>query len=44
MVEELVEYYMFTDEQAQYAADNCGVDWDDQALKYVIEPLRYPPE
>ena len=28
-----LEYEGYSTEEATYAADNCGADWDEQALK-----------
>lgn len=32
LVDWLVTYRYFTEDQARYAADNCGADWNEQAL------------
>ena len=28
-----LKYSKFTDDQAKYAADNCGADWNEQAAR-----------
>ena len=34
-----LEYDAFTTEQATYAADNCGADWNEQAVRKATEYL-----
>lgn len=38
---EQLEYEGFTPEEATYAADNCGADWNNQASKKALDYLIY---
>ncbi len=38
---EQLEYEGFTSEEATYAADNCGADWNKQAAKKALDYLGY---
>lgn len=41
LIEELVEYHNFTESAATYAADNCGADWNEQAVQAAKSKLKY---
>ena len=38
---EQLEYEGYTNEEAQYGADNCGADWNEQAAKKAKSYLKY---
>lgn len=38
---EQLEYEKFTNEEATYAADNCGADWNEQAARVAQSYLDY---
>ena len=40
-LKELLEEDSFSEEQVAYAADNCGVDWNEQARRAAIEFLEF---
>lgn len=40
MIDQL-EFEGFTTEEATYAVDNCGADWNEQAAKKAQEYLDY---
>ena len=42
LVEQLM-FEKFTAEQAAYAADNCGADWNEQAAKCAENYLKAQP-
>lgn len=41
LIEELNEYRGFAEDAAVYAADNCGADWNEQAVQYADRMLDY---
>ena len=44
LIEWLVEYEDYTQETAKYAADNCGADWQEVALRAAKEMLSEQPD
>ena len=40
MIEQL-EYEKYTSEQAKYGADNCGANWNEQAVKSANSYLDF---
>ncbi|MBQ3413354.1 Ltp family lipoprotein, partial [Candidatus Saccharibacteria bacterium] len=36
-----LEYEKFTHDQAVYGVDNCGADWNEQAVKKAASYLKY---
>lgn len=38
-----MEYEKYSHEDAVYAADNCGADWYEQAVKKARSYLEYSP-
>ena len=41
LIEELNEYRGFAEDTAVFAADNCGADWNEQAVQYADRMLDY---
>lgn len=41
LIEELVEYEGFTKDEARFAADHCGADWNQQAADKAKDMMRH---